>query len=342
MTAELDSPHTASAPLERDPVISVRSLVKRYGRLEAVAGIDLDVAAGEIFGFLGPNGAGKTTTIQILCTLLRATEGSARVAGHDVDRDPDAVRSCIGLVFQDPSLDEQLTARENLDFHARIYNVPRAARPRRIDAVLEMVGLQDRASSVVRTFSGGMKRRLEIARGILHAPQVLFLDEPTQGLDPQTRAHIWEYLNELRRSEDITIFMTTHYMDEAEYCERIAVIDHGSLVAVGSPDQLKELVGGDVVTVSTADDEAAAVELRERFGVEAVRAEDALRIEVADGAEFVPRMIRTLSLPVRTVTIRRPSLDDVFLKLTGRAIREGEAGQADGLRAMAQMWRLRR
>jgi ABC-2 type transport system ATP-binding protein len=207
----------------------------------------------------------------------------------------------------------------------------------RIAAVLEMVGLQDRATSQVRTFSGGMKRCLEIARGILHAPQVLFLDEPTQGLDPQTRAHIWEYLNELRRSEDITIFMTTHYMDEAEYCERIAVIDHGHVVALGSPDQLKEMVGGDVVTVSTGDDAAAVAEL-----AEAVAAEGALRVEVPDGAEFVPRMIRTLSVPVRTVTIRRPSLDDVFLKLTGRAIREGEAGAMDGLRSMAAMWRGRR
>src|SRR5581483_2824310 len=239
---------------DRSPVIAVRGLVKTYGRVEAVRGIDLDVMPGESFGFLGPNGAGKTTTIQILCTLLRATAGSASVAGFDVETHPDDVRACIGLVFQDPSLDQELTARENLDFHAIVYNVPRALRARRIDAVLEMVGLQDRANAAVKTFSGGMKRRLEIARGIMHAPQVLFLDEPTQGLDPQTRAHIWQYLRELRRSEDITIFMTTHYMDEAEYCERIAIIDHGSIVAEGTPDLLKGMVGGDVVTAGTADD----------------------------------------------------------------------------------------
>ncbi|HZS14708.1 MAG TPA: ATP-binding cassette domain-containing protein [Candidatus Dormibacteraeota bacterium] len=324
---------------DRSPVIAVRGLVKTYGRVEAVRGIDLDVMPGESFGFLGPNGAGKTTTIQILCTLLRATAGSASVAGFDVETHPDDVRACIGLVFQDPSLDQELTARENLDFHAIVYNVPRALRARRIDAVLEMVGLQDRANAAVKTFSGGMKRRLEIARGIMHAPQVLFLDEPTQGLDPQTRAHIWQYLRELRRSEDITIFMTTHYMDEAEYCERIAIIDHGSIVAEGTPDLLKGMVGGDVVTAGTADDAAAVAELSERLQVEAKRTEQGLLIEVPDGAAFVPRMIQALSVRVNTVTIRRPSLDDVFLKLTGRAIRDDEAGAMDNLRAMAQMWR---
>jgi ABC-2 type transport system ATP-binding protein len=342
MTTPLPSLVPATGARDREPVIVVRSLVKTYGKVEAVRGIDLDVAGGEIFGFLGPNGAGKTTTIQILCTLLRATAGRATVAGYDVDSDPDAVRACIGLVFQDPSLDQELTARENLEFHAMIYDVPRAVRRRRIDAVLEMVGLHDRASAPVKTFSGGMRRRLEIARGILHAPQVLFLDEPTQGLDPQTRAHIWEYLGELRRSEDITIFMTTHYMDEAEYCERIAVIDHGALVAQGTPDELKAMVGGDVVTATTTDDVAAAAEVSAKLGVNATVTADGVRIEVDDGSAFVPRLIQALSVPVRGVSVRRPSLDDVFLKMTGRAIRDDEAGAHDQLRAMAQMWGRRR
>jgi ABC-2 type transport system ATP-binding protein len=342
MTTSLDTADPPATAPARAPVITVRGLVKTYGKVEAVRGIDLDVAGGEIFGFLGPNGAGKTTTIQILCTLLRATAGSASVAGFDVDAQPDEVRASIGLVFQDPSLDQELTARENLQFHALIYNVPRAVRARRIAAVLEMVGLHERADAPVKTFSGGMRRRLEIARGILHAPQVLFLDEPTQGLDPQTRAHIWEYLMELRRSEDITIFMTTHYMDEAEYCERIAIIDHGSLVAQGTPDELKGMVGGDVVTATTADDAAAAAEVSAKLGLNATVTGDGLRVEVADGAAFVPRLIGALSVPVHGVGIRRPSLDDVFLKLTGRAIREDEAGARDQLRAMAQMWRGRR
>src|ERR671934_735993 len=213
-----------------DAVIEAKGLVRKYGDLEAVAGIDLDVHAGEIFGFLGPNGAGKSTTISMLCTLLTPTAGVARVAGIDVVHDPAAVRQRIGLVFQDPSLDDQLTARENLEFHAFVYSVPRADRRRRIDDALEMVELTDRASSLVKTFSGGMRRRLEIARGILHHPQVLFLDEPTLGLDPQTRNHIWSYLERLRTQVGITVFMTTHYMDEAEFCDRIAIIDRGTIV----------------------------------------------------------------------------------------------------------------
>jgi ABC-2 type transport system ATP-binding protein len=320
----------------RDLVIEVTGLVKRYGTVEAVRGIDLAVRRGEIFGFLGPNGAGKSTTISVLCTLLKPTSGTARVAGLDVSRDPDGVRSRIGLVFQDPSLDIQLTARENLHFHAMVYGVPRAQRGERIVAALATVDLSDRADSLVTTFSGGMKRRLEIARGILHAPEVLFLDEPTSGLDPQTRANAWEHLGRIRDTTGLTIFMTTHYMEEAEFCDRIAIIDHGTIVALGTPDELKAQVGGDIVVVSTVDDTLAADEIARKLGVTAVRDGDTLRVEVQDGAQFVPQLITALSMPVKTVTVRRPSLDDVFLKLTGRAIRAAEGeGRMGMMRAMA-------
>jgi ABC-2 type transport system ATP-binding protein len=327
-----------SPPAEdgRDLVIEVTGLVKRYGTVEAVRGIDLAVRRGEIFGFLGPNGAGKSTTISVLCTLLKPTAGSARIAGLDVSRDPDGVRSRIGLVFQDPSLDIQLTARENLLFHAMVYGVPRAQRRERIVAALATVDLSDRADSLVTTFSGGMKRRLEIARGILHAPEVLFLDEPTSGLDPQTRANAWEHLGRIRDTTGLTIFMTTHYMEEAEFCDRIAIIDHGTIVALGTPDELKAQVGGDIVVVSTVDDDLAADEITRKLGATAVRDGDTLRVEVQDGAQFVPQLITALSMPVKTVTVRRPSLDDVFLKLTGRAIREAEGeGRMGMMRAMA-------
>ncbi len=320
-------------------VVQTRGLVKTYGKVEAVRGIDLAVQPGEVFGFLGPNGAGKSTTISILCTLLRPTGGQALVAGIDVTRDPGAVRGRIGLVFQDPSLDDQLTARENLEFHAFLYNVPRAERRSRIDGVLEMVELRERAGSQVKTFSGGMKRRLEIARGILHYPQVLFLDEPTLGLDPQTRSRIWAYLLELRRREGITIFMTTHYMDEAEFCDRIAIIDRGEIIALGTPDELKAMVGGDVVTIATREPAAAVDQIRRAFELEPIVDRDRVRIEVADGAAFVPRLVRELTVPLAAVTLSRPTLDDVFLKLTGKAIRDEGAGDMDQMRAMVSMWR---
>jgi len=325
-----------------EPVIEVVGLVKRYGQIEAVRGIDLDVRGGEIFGFLGPNGAGKSTTISILCTLLLPTAGTARVAGIDVEADPGSVRGRIGIVFQDPSLDDQLTARENLEFHAFLYGLARAVRRQRIDAALAMVELSDRASSPVSTFSGGMRRRLEIARGMLHFPRVLFLDEPTLGLDPQTRSRIWEYLHELREREGLTIFMTTHYMDEAEFCDRIAIIDKGRIVARGTPTELKAMVGGDVVTVTSADPQLAAIEVRRAFGLEPVIDDGTIRVEVQDSAAFMPRLFGETSIPISAVAARRPSLDDVFLKLTGHAIRDEAAGQVDALRKFGAAWRGRR
>jgi ABC-2 type transport system ATP-binding protein len=322
-----------------DEVITVTKLVKRYGTVEAVRGIDLTVRRGEIFGFLGPNGAGKSTTISVLCTLLKPTSGTASIAGLDVNRDPDGIRSRIGLVFQDPSLDVQLTARENLLFHAMAYGVPRGQRKARIAQALVTVDLVDRADALVSTFSGGMKRRLEIARGILHHPEVLFLDEPTQGLDPQTRANVWDHLREIRATTGLTVFMTTHYMEEAEWCDRIAIIDHGTIVALGSPDELKAQVGGDIVVLSTADNARAVEEIFGKLGATALVDGDSLRIEVSDGSAFVPRLVTALSTPVRNVTVRRPSLDDVFLKLTGRAIREEEG---EGRTAMMRAFAMRR
>jgi ABC-2 type transport system ATP-binding protein len=310
------------------PVISVRDLVKTYGKVEAVRGIDLEVGAGEIFGFLGPNGAGKSTTISILCTLVRPTSGVATVAGIDVLKDPSAVRARIGLVFQDPSLDGQLTARENLDFHAYLYGLPAATRKQRIDDALSIVELTDRAESTVLTYSGGMRRRLEIARGILHYPQVLFLDEPTLGLDPQTRNKIWDYLNAVRTREHITIFMTTHYMDEAEWCDRIAIMDHGEIVALDSPEALKGGVGKDRVTIHTDDNDAAIAALARQFGIEATTSEGAVTFGVVAGEQFVPRLFAEFELPIRAVSVSRPTLDDVFMSYTGSTIRDAEEDQS--------------
>ncbi|TAK35015.1 MAG: ATP-binding cassette domain-containing protein [Chloroflexota bacterium] len=320
-------------------IIQVDHLVKRYGSFTAVDGVSFAVQAGEVFGFLGPNGAGKTTTISVLCTLLRLTEGRVLVNGFDVVRQSDDVRRSIGLIFQDPSLDTNLTAQENLDFHAFVYNVPSRESRARQEELLKMVELWDRRKALVKTFSGGMKRRLEIARGLLHRPKVLFLDEPTLGLDPQTRRHIWQYILGLREKEGITIFLTTHYMDEAENCSRIAIIDHGKIAALDTPAQLKAKVGGDIITLRTTDNQRAGAELRERFGLEAVSQDGMLRLEVPKGDEFIPQLVQNLSGPILAINMSRPTLDDVFLKLTGRAIREAEAnGMKDAMRVGTRMW----
>jgi ABC-2 type transport system ATP-binding protein len=317
-----------------EPAITVRGLVKRYGEIEAVRGIDLDVTAGETFGFLGPNGAGKSTTISMLCTLVKPDGGSARVAGHNVVSERNAVRQSIGLVFQDPTLDGYLTAEQNLRFHAELYGVPKAVVPERMRQVLEMVGLWERRKSLVSTFSGGMKRRLEIARGLLHAPRVLFLDEPTVGLDPQTRSSIWRYIEELKAAERITIFLTTHYMDEAEHCDRIAIIDRGELIALDTPEALKASVGKDRVQLQVDDDDAAIAALRERFGLEATIAEGAVTVAVEAGEQFVPRLFAELGVPIRGVSVARPSLDDVFMSYTGSTIRDAEAERVDPMAVM--------
>jgi ABC-2 type transport system ATP-binding protein len=310
------------------PAIEVNDLRKSFGDVEAVSGVSFEVAAGEIFGFLGPNGAGKTTTINMLCTLTRPSAGSAFVAGHDVVRERDDVRRHIGLVFQDQTLDGYLTAEQNLRMHAELYGVDSKLVPGRMRQVLEMVGLWERRDGQVMTFSGGMRRRLEIARGFLHSPRVLFLDEPTIGLDPQTRSSIWRYIRALQRSEQITIFMTTHYMDEAEFCDRIAIMDQGRIVVLDTPDTLKAQIGADRVTIHTDDDDAAVAALAERFAIEAQIAEGAVTFYVPSGEEFVPRLFAELGVPIRSVSVSRPTLDDVFMAHTGSTIRDAEQSPA--------------
>ncbi|MGH9190168.1 MAG: ATP-binding cassette domain-containing protein [Acidimicrobiales bacterium] len=323
----------------RPPAILVQKLEKRFGDVEAVRGVDFEVSAGETFGFLGPNGAGKSTTINMLCTLLRPTGGRAEVAGYDVATERDEVRREIGLVFQDSTLDTYLTGAQNLRFHGQLYGVPSDELDVRMRQVLELVGLWDRRDKEVQTYSGGMKRRLEIARGLLHSPRVLFLDEPTVGLDPQTRASIWEYLDELRRQEDLTIFLTTHYMDEAEHCDRIAIMDAGQIVALDTPQALKAAIGTDRVRLVTADDTAAASAISERFGLEASIGATGLELNVADGEAFVPRLLADFGVPVQSVSVTRPTLDDVFMTYTGRTIRDAEGGGGSDL---ATMFRARR
>ncbi len=308
-----------------DHIIEVESLSKQFGSLKAVDAVSFTVATGELFAFLGPNGAGKTSTINMLCTLLTPSEGRATVNGHDIVTARSDVRRSIGLVFQDPTLDEYLTAEQNLRFHAYAYRIPKSVREQRIGELLELVELSDRRKSRVRTFSGGMKRRLEIARGLLHNPRVLFLDEPTLGLDPQTRRHIWEHIQTLRLQHGLTIFLTTHYMDEAEVADRIGIIDNGRIVAMDTPDRLKDALGGDVITIETRDNEAATAELRSRFNAEPVQENGTISFSVPHGDRFLPKLIRSLEIPIVSVGLRRPTLEDVFLRLTGHAIRQQEA-----------------
>jgi ABC-2 type transport system ATP-binding protein len=306
------------------PAIVVDGLRKSYDEVEAVRGVHFEVATGEVFGFLGPNGAGKTTTINMLCTLTLPSAGAAAVAGHDVVAERDEVRRHIGLVFQDPTLDGYLTAEQNLRMHAELYGVEASLVAPRMRQVLEMVGLWERRSSPVLTFSGGMRRRLEIARGFMHSPRVLFLDEPTIGLDPQTRSSIWRYIAELKEAEEITIFMTTHYMDEAEFCDRIAIMDQGEIVALDTPEALKAAIGADRIRIETADDRAAIEAIAERFGLDAQVSEGAVTFAVPSGEQFVPRLFDELGIPIRAVSVARPTLDDVFMAHTGTTIRDAE------------------
>lgn len=304
-------------------IIKVENLTKDFGDLRAVDGISFEVEEGEIFGFLGPNGAGKSTTIKMMTALLRPTDGQIHIDGVNVCNNPKAIRAQIGLVFQSSSLDDRLTGWENLKFHGILYNMDSDLIARRIKELSENVSLGDRLSDPVKTYSGGMKRRLELIRGLLHHPHVLFLDEPTLGLDPQTRRHIWEYILELEETEEISIFLTTHYMDEVEIARRAAIIDQGKIIALDKVEQLKKNLGGDIIVLSTSNNENTQAEIKEKFGLDAEKVDSKLRIAVDHGDKFIPDLLSSLSDRVTSINLREPTMDDVFLELTGKEIREG-------------------
>jgi ABC-2 type transport system ATP-binding protein len=322
-------------------VIKVENLSKRFGDLTAVNNISLEVAEGTIFGFLGPNGAGKTTTINILCTLLAPTSGKVSIAGYDCLKEPSEVRKAIGIVFQDTTLDKDLTAYENLMFHAYLYNVKKSEIKKRIDDALHFVGLYERKNDLVKIFSGGMKRRLEVARGMIHRPRVLFLDEPTLGLDPQSRANLWEFIVELPEKHNVTIFMTTHYMEEAEVCDDIAIIDNGQIIASGTPEELKKTLGGDIIYIRTSDNARARVEIEKLFNIQVSEENNELFLTTLKGDACIPELIKAIGEKVLSVRLQRPTLNDVFLKMTGKQIREQNGSSEDTIKEAVRAYRRR-
>lgn len=308
-------------------IIATENLTKAFDGFTAVDHVSFSVKKGEVFGFLGPNGAGKTTTIKMLTTLLFPSEGSATIAGFDIMKQRANVRESIGVVFQEPALETELTGRENLDFHARMYGLSQEMRKKRILQVLTLVDLLDKKDVLVKHYSGGMKRRLEIARGLMHSPKVLFLDEPTLGLDAQTRRAIWEYIKQMNKDESTTIFLTTHYMDEADYlCDRIGIIDHGKILVMNTVDMLKKSVGNDVITLSCSDIQRLQKRLEQELWVSNVTPHaSSLTLGVERGEEKIPVIFdiaRTINVTISSIDVRRPTLDDVFLYYTGRSMRE--------------------
>jgi len=307
--------------------IEVRNLMKRYSGngSAAVDHISFSVGNGEIFGLLGPNGAGKTTAIKILTTMLKPSSGTAKIAGFDVSTDKDSVRKSIGVVFQEPSLDWRLTGRENLDFHARIYGIRRKERAGRIEEVLKLVELEDKADVVVDTYSGGMKRRLELARGFIHHPKVLFLDEPTLGLDTHTRRRIWDYIKELNDSERITLVLTTHHMEEADYiCERVGIMDRGKIIALDTPKNLKDLIGSDLVSLEMNTGSKGEVFKKLEFVTDCREHDGVVTLQMERGDLKIPTIMAVAQregIEIKSVNLRKPSLEDVFLHFTGRRMR---------------------
>ncbi len=326
----MDQPEPIMAQ-DYENVVEVRNLSMRFGSLAALGNINLTIPKGELFGLLGPNGAGKTTLISILATMLSGSSGEARICGYDVRSDQDLVRKSIGIVFQDPSLDEELTGEENLDLHGRLYGLHKDLRKSRIEEVLDLVDLEERRRDRVKTYSGGMRRRLEIGRGLMHIPRLLFLDEPTLGLDPQTRRRIWGYIKNLKQNQGTTIILTTHYMDEADnLCDRIAIIDKGEIVSMGTPAELKSSMGGDLVEMVVNQEKGAFLaELGSLEDISGIESHDrGIRLTAVDGGSSLPLIFKVAGIhevEISSVAVRTPNLEDVFLKLTGRNIRDDEA-----------------
>jgi ABC-2 type transport system ATP-binding protein len=323
--------------------IHIKNLTRQFNDLVAVDNISFDIEHGEIFGFLGPNGAGKTTTLSMLSTMLKPTSGTATINGIDIENDEDGVRKSIGIVFQDQSLDEELTAWENMDFHGRLYRIPADIRKQRITELLRLVELEDRKDDIVKTFSGGMRRRLEIARGLLHHPSVLFLDEPTLGLDPQTRNHLWQYIATLAHEKGITIILTTHYMEEADrLCNRVAIIDHGKIIALDTPQNLKDGIGGDVVTIRSSDTAAIVATLTEPWITRVEQYNDEVIVSLQNVEQHISTIVTLLNthqVPIQSIAIHKPTLEDVFLSFTGKTIREEEADHKTNMRMYQRMVR---
>ena len=320
-------------------IIEAFKLIKTFNGLTAVDQLDINVESGEIFALLGPNGAGKTTTISMLCTILKPTSGTAKVNGFDIVKESTQVRKSIGIVFQDPSIDDRLTGRENLFMHANLYGVPAGEQKNRIDRVLKLVELEDRADDLMRTYSGGMRRRLELARGLIHYPKVLFLDEPTIGLDPQTRDHVWKYIRELKETHEITVVLTTHYMDEADrLSDRIAIMDYGKIIALDTPSKLKETLEGDVVIIKASNPDDIVSLVTQKMGLTHTHvANGTVEVTVKNGKSMLPRIVDTATqnkIFIESISLREPNLEDVFLHYTGRTIQADSNRESHGISAI--------
>lgn len=321
-------------------IIRVNKLSKNFGLLKAVNQISFNVHEGEIFGLLGPNGAGKTTTIKMLTTLIKSTSGTALLNGSSINKDQNAIRKSIGIIFQDPSLDDELTGRENLEFHAILYNIKKQHMKEKIAEILKLVELEDKADTLVKNYSGGMKRRLEIGRGLVHEPKILFLDEPTVGLDPQTRRHIWEYIKKLNESKRVTVILTTHYIEEADYlCDRVAFVDHGKIVALDTPKALKAKMGGDIISLEV-NTKGGMLESKFKHikGIKKILAHDNyVDITIENGEQRIPEVVgiaESNKIIINSVNLHKSSLEDVFIYYTGNKIREEEGSWKNNIRAV--------